>query len=270
VADLFLSYAREDVECAEALARALKARGWDVWWDRRILPGQTFADVIERELAQAGCVIVLWSRHSIASRWVKTEAEEAAEQNRLVPVRIEDVRPPFEFRRLQTADFFNWQGGFGGHDFEACMSSIEQLVRSTVAIDMRRFASKPAPPPVPPPPPQQAYRPPTQPVPPVQTAPHPVYAPPQAPPRYPTAGVPAASINTFLLPAILVTFCCIPFGIPAIVYAAQVKSKLNAGDTAGAMQASQKAKRWCLIALGVGVGWAVLYALMMMMAASSN
>jgi hypothetical protein len=184
----------------------------------------------------------------------------------LVPVRIEDVRPPWEFRRLQAADFFNWQSGFGGPDFDACLSVIEQLVRSTVAIDMRKFASRPTAPVTPPQqqPPHQtgtAYPPPTQPVPPV---PPPVYGrPPMPPPRYATGAPPPVRISTYLFPAILVTFCCagMPFGIVAVVYALQVSSKLNAGDIEGAVKASREAKRWCIVALCVGL--AVMFLWMM-------
>src|SRR5688572_32836108 len=101
MADLFLSYAREDRECAEMLAGVLTERGWNVWWDRRIQVGRSFSDVIERQLDQARCVVVLWSQASVRSEWVQNEAAEAARKNRLVPIRIEDVRPPLEFRRLQ-------------------------------------------------------------------------------------------------------------------------------------------------------------------------
>jgi hypothetical protein len=63
---------------------------------------------------------------------------------------------------------------------------------------------------------------------------------PLAPPPAPTEYIP-----NYLVPAILVTlFCCLPFGIAAIVYAAQVDAKLQAGDVAGARDASQKAKTW--------------------------
>jgi hypothetical protein len=137
MSDLFLSYAREDRECAESFAGALKNRGWTVWWDRRIQVGRSFSAEIERELDAAPCVLVLWSRNSVASEWVQNEAAEAARRKVLVPVRIEDVRPPLEFRRLQAADLFDWRNGFKGLEFEACLASIEVLaqrdVRSHVA-----------------------------------------------------------------------------------------------------------------------------------------
>ena len=90
-------------------------------------------------------------------------------------------------------------------------------------------------------------------------------APSAAPPPAGAAAAPVASgpgggwpttppdIPTYLPHAILVTLCCcLPLGIPAIVYAAQVSSKLNAGDFAGAAASSAKAKRWFWIALVAG------------------
>jgi hypothetical protein len=77
---------------------------------------------------------------------------------------------------------------------------------------------------------------------------------PQAP-SYPAPVVPV-TVPNYLVPAILVTLCCcwpLPLGIVAIVYAAQVNSKLNAGDIAGAMAASRNARLWILIALVVGI-----------------
>ena len=54
--------------------------------------------------------------------------------------------------------------------------------------------------------------------------------------------------------AILVTiFCCLPFGIVSIVYAAQVDGKLARGDVEGARHASQNAKMWVWVAFGVGI-----------------
>lgn len=63
------------------------------------------------------------------------------------------------------------------------------------------------------------------------------------------------SVPNYLVQSILVTLlCCLPLGIPAIVYAGSVNGRLAAGDIAGAKQASDKAKMWCWVSLGFGIG----------------
>lgn len=76
---------------------------------------------------------------------------------------------------------------------------------------------------------------------------------------------PGASIQNYLVFAILTTvLCCLPAGIPAIVYAAQVNGKLQAGDLAGAKYASDNAKMWCWISFGLGLGIVAIYAVLAM------
>lgn len=78
---------------------------------------------------------------------------------------------------------------------------------------------------------------------------------------------PVPEIPTRLAPAILVTlFCCLPFGIVAIVYAAQVSSKAAAGDIRGAMECSDKAKFWCWLAFGLGLVGTLIYGAFMVLA----
>jgi len=70
---------------------------------------------------------------------------------------------------------------------------------------------------------------------------------------------PGQSVPNYLVFAILATaFCCLPAGIPAIVYASQVNSKLQAGDLAGAQAASNNAKVWCWISLGLGLAFGLV------------
>jgi hypothetical protein len=77
---------------------------------------------------------------------------------------------------------------------------------------------------------------------------------------------PGASMQNYLVFAILATvFCCPATGIPAIIYAAQVNGKLQAGDLAGAKAASDNAKLWCWISFGVGIVGTVLYILLIML-----
>jgi hypothetical protein len=77
----------------------------------------------------------------------------------------------------------------------------------------------------------------------------------------PPSGISAgAEVPNYLAQAILVTIlCCLPFGIPAIVFSAQVNGKLAAGDYAGAVEASKRAKMWCWISFWVGLGFGVIY-----------
>jgi len=66
-------------------------------------------------------------------------------------------------------------------------------------------------------------------------------------------------VPNYLIPAILTTvFCCLPFGIVSIVYAAQVNGKLEAGDRAGALQSSRSARMWAWISFGTGLVLVVL------------
>ena len=90
-----------------------------------------------------------------------------------------------------------------------------------------------------------------------------------APPApLPVQGVvlpPGATVPNYLVFAILATvFCCLPTGIAAIVYAAQVNGKLQMGDLAGAQAASKNAKLWCLISLGLGLALILLYSVLLM------
>ncbi|MGA9508422.1 MAG: CD225/dispanin family protein [Candidatus Sulfotelmatobacter sp.] len=88
---------------------------------------------------------------------------------------------------------------------------------------------------------------------------------PQAvPPLATTPQAAAVDVPNYLVFAILATvLCCLPAGIPAIVYAAQVNGKLQSGDIAGARAASNNAKMWCWISLGLGLAFCLIYGLIM-------
>jgi hypothetical protein len=111
MSDIFISYSSADRERARLMAQALEQRGWSVWWDREIPPGRAYDDVIEEALDAARCVVVLWSKSSAASTWVRNEASDAMQRKVLIPALIDaDVKIPLEFRRLQAADLSRWQG----------------------------------------------------------------------------------------------------------------------------------------------------------------
>ena len=77
--------------------------------------------------------------------------------------------------------------------------------------------------------------------------------------------------SNYLVQAILTTlFCCLPFGIVSIVYAAQVDSKYNAGDYAGALASSKNAKTWAWVSFGIGLVVILGYLLVAIAASSSS
>ena len=104
MSDIFISYAREDETRVKALAAEFERLGWSVWSDRKIGASAEYDIKIEQELDSTSCVIVVWSRSSVQSKWVRAEAGAADEQGKLIPISFEaDVRPPLRFRQLNTA-----------------------------------------------------------------------------------------------------------------------------------------------------------------------
>ncbi|MEQ9501086.1 MAG: SUMF1/EgtB/PvdO family nonheme iron enzyme [Deltaproteobacteria bacterium] len=102
MADVFLSYARADLEIAQRVVGYLEGVGYSVFLDTRLQAGEYFDEKIEAELETCACVVVLWTERSVKRRWVRVEAREGAEREILVPVSVQGARPPLEFRGIQT------------------------------------------------------------------------------------------------------------------------------------------------------------------------
>ena len=105
MADVFVSYARNDKARVAPLVAAIEAQGWSVWWDPEIAPGQEFDRQIAAELKIATAVLVVWTPTSVESRWVRGEAREGAERGILVPVRFGKAELPIDVRAFHTTDF---------------------------------------------------------------------------------------------------------------------------------------------------------------------
>jgi tetratricopeptide (TPR) repeat protein len=104
MSDVFVSYSSQDRARVIPLVEAIERGGWTVWWDRKIDVGSAFDREIEVAIDQAKCIVVVWSAASVGSDWVRSEANEGLTRGILVPVAIDQVRPPLAFRLTQTID----------------------------------------------------------------------------------------------------------------------------------------------------------------------
>jgi TolB-like protein/Tfp pilus assembly protein PilF len=128
MADIFISYARADRERVEKLAAALEAQGYSVWWDRHIAGGAEFSEAIEKELAAAKAVIVVWSADAIKSRWVKDEAVAAADAGKLIPLTIDGAPAPMGFRQFHLIDLSAWKNDASAAPFQDVSRAVKARV----------------------------------------------------------------------------------------------------------------------------------------------
>ena len=110
MADVFLSYKREDAAKVRKLVAALRSSGLDTWWDEDIPPSAPWEATIEKELSRAEAVIVCWSPDAVASENVRSEARVAREDGRLIQVFLKPCSPPLFFGERQGVDLTKWRG----------------------------------------------------------------------------------------------------------------------------------------------------------------
>jgi len=133
MADIFVSYARSDRARIAPLVAAIEAKGWSVWWDAEIDPGQEFDCRIAEELKAAAAVLVVWTPHSVTSRWVRGEAREGAERGVLIPVRFEGASLPIDVRTLHTTEFDDWRE-------DPSSPQVQEVLRALAAVITRERA----------------------------------------------------------------------------------------------------------------------------------
>lgn len=143
--DIFISYSRDDRAKARLVATCLEREGFTVWWDASIHSGESFDMVIERQLAEAKAVVVLWSPSSVKSRWVRAEASSADRLGKLVPVTIEPCVRPIIFELVHTVELSHWNGDVADPAWEQLLLDLHRTIRSRKADAAASPASMPMP-----------------------------------------------------------------------------------------------------------------------------
>jgi adenylate cyclase len=130
LADIFVSYSRQDKAKVAPIVAALEAEGWSIWWDPEIAPGEEFDSLITRELEVARALLVVWTPQSVDSRWVRGEARDAADRGVLVPVRFDNARLPLDFRAVHTTDLDGWSDDSQSQPFRSLCKALESKLGS--------------------------------------------------------------------------------------------------------------------------------------------
>lgn len=128
MADVFVSYKREERAKVETLVAALKKLGLDVWYDYEIVAGDQFERVISQELNAAKAVIVCWSKAAVESEWVQAEADKARAAEKFASVSLEPCELPMPYNVLHWADLSTWSGALPHDGVRQLVGKLATLV----------------------------------------------------------------------------------------------------------------------------------------------
>ncbi len=134
MADVFLSYAREDLARIEPLVAAIEASGRTVWYDQSLRAGADFGAETAAALESAKAVVVVWSPHSVGSKWVRDEAGVGRDASILIPISLDGATPPLGFRQIQTIDFGDWPGDPSAPKVKTLLAALDGVATATSAI----------------------------------------------------------------------------------------------------------------------------------------
>jgi adenylate cyclase len=128
MSDVFISYARSSAAQAQQVTQALRALGYVVWRDDDIPAHRAYADVIQERLGAAKAVVVIWSADAASSEWVRSEADRARADRKLVQLTVDGARLPMPFDQIQCADLAGWNGEIEARGWRQVVSGIAALV----------------------------------------------------------------------------------------------------------------------------------------------
>ena len=144
MSDIFISYARSTEPQAEQAAEALRAVGYGVWRDDALPAHRAYAEVIEERLKAAKAVLVIWSAEAVRSQWVRSEADRARNEGKLVQLTLDGAPLPMPFDQIQCADLTGWTGDLLAPGWRKVLDSIAELAGRPGA-DLGPLMAAPAP-----------------------------------------------------------------------------------------------------------------------------
>lgn len=133
----FISYKTEEREVAQRVRQAL-ALGTksSIWWDQDLQAGGQWSEELDNAIAEAACIVVLWSSSSVESDWVQQECAVGKAAGKLVPARIEECDIPLPYQQIQTANLTDWNGSEQHPEFRKLIAATLKLVEQQKQQDL--------------------------------------------------------------------------------------------------------------------------------------
>ena len=147
MSDIFISYARSNADVAHDVAEALRALGYSVWRDDELPAHRAYADVIEERLTASEAVVVVWSADAAKSEWVRSEADRARMDRKLVQLTVDGAPVPMPFDQIQCADLAGWSGDLEAPGWRKVVASVADLLGGGAAPASALEAALAGPPP---------------------------------------------------------------------------------------------------------------------------
>ncbi|HTX49785.1 MAG TPA: TIR domain-containing protein [Caulobacteraceae bacterium] len=138
MSEVFISYARSNLKQARVIEQALKSVGFQVWRDDALPANRPFSEVIEERLRMAKAVLVIWSAPAARSQWVRSEADRARIDDKLVQATIDNSPLPMPFDQIHCANLSGWSVGSDSHEWRTVISSLDDLIQRASAAPARR------------------------------------------------------------------------------------------------------------------------------------
>lgn len=120
MADVFISYSRNDVRSAVIIKDIIERHGYSAWHDESIKKDEEWRYQIEAQLEISKCIIVIWTEDSVASKWVREEAQYALDAQKYIGITFDALKPPIGFRELQLNNL--------DRDFDRTGPAIENII----------------------------------------------------------------------------------------------------------------------------------------------
>ncbi|HEY5288727.1 MAG TPA: TIR domain-containing protein, partial [Caulobacteraceae bacterium] len=144
MSDIFISYARSTEVQAGRIAEALRGLGYGVWRDDELPAHRVYSEVIEERLKAAKAVVVVWSADAVKSQWVRSEADKARADRKLVQLSLDGSALPMPFDQIQCADLAGWTGTPDAPGWLKVVASVADLTsRSGKGAQTSRPTARP-------------------------------------------------------------------------------------------------------------------------------